>query len=108
MEMEIEQNEASGKMDKGLIKKFKKHKNHINRLQKRIIMEQKGIAITPQSSTNEIWKTSREVLRPGNQVVTQMKIVKDGVEIVNMTLWKKSKLTRVKYRKSQKIQVLPL
>ena len=46
-------------------------------------MEQKGIAITPQSSTNEIWKTSREVLRPGNQVVTQMKIVKDGVEIVN-------------------------
>ena len=83
MEMEIEQNEASGKMDKGLIKKYKKHKNHINRLQKRIIMEQKGIAITPQSSTNEIWKTSREVLRPGNQVVTQMKIVKDGVEIVN-------------------------
>ena len=81
MEIEIEQNEASGKVDKGLIKRHNKHKNHINRLQKRIIMEQKGIAITPKSSINEVWKVSQEVLRPGHQVVTQMKIVKDGVEI---------------------------
>ena len=41
-------------------------------------MEKKGIAITPQSTTNEIWKASRDVLRPGHQVVSQMKIIKDG------------------------------
>ena len=41
-------------------------------------MEAKGTAITPKSSKNDIWRVSNEVLRPADQVVNQMKIVKDG------------------------------
>ena len=46
-------------------------------------MEQRGTAITPKSSKNDIWKVSNEVLRPEGQVTNQMKIVKDGKVIEN-------------------------
>ena len=35
-------------------------------------------AITPKSSTNDIWRVSNEVLRPAGLVANQMKIIKDG------------------------------
>ena len=83
MKAQIDENDAIGKVDKSLIKRYNKHKNHVNRFQKKIIMEQRGTAITPQSSTNQIWKVSQEVLKPAHQVVNQLKIVKDGKVIEN-------------------------
>ena len=50
---------------------------------KRKIIEQKGAAITPKSTINEIYKTIRGVLRPEQLVANQLKIVKNGKEIDN-------------------------
>ena len=77
MKDEIDKNADEGFVNKELVKKHNKHKNHCNRLQKRKIMEAKGTAITPKSSTNDIWKVPNGVLQPADQVVNET-TTKDG------------------------------
>ena len=44
-------------------------------------MEKRGIAITPNSTLNEIYTAIKDVLRPERYVANQLKIVKNGIVI---------------------------
>ena len=57
-------NIQSGKVDKELERKFKKHRNYSNKMIKRAVRENAGKNISNDSSVKEIWSSINDILRP--------------------------------------------
>ena len=78
MRQELDLAEASGSLNKAMVTNYRKHKNYCNRLQNKIIHEQRGENITPNSSMNQIWKVLRIILKPEKVANNHLRMIIDG------------------------------
>ena len=74
MQKKHQANIESGKIDLEYEGQFKKHSNYCNKLTKKAVRERTGQNITTESTSQDIWKSINDIMRPDRLVRSKIKI----------------------------------